>query len=555
MSWSEPGQDDAARALDVWPLDASNATLLDAVRPVRWPDPTAGDAVYDLIAIGAGAGGLVSAKQSGRRGARSAMISEHLAGGDCLNVGCVPSKALLHCARVAREARSAVQEGFLIGGAEPLRVDFAAVMKRMRSLRAKISAADSHTATVAAGADVYQGRGRFVGPHSIMVNGRTLHFKKAVVATGGRALVPDIPGLAEAPYMTNGTLFNLTALPKHLVVFGAGAVGLEMAQAFAAFGSSVTVLVRSSRVLSRESEEMAEAVQRALVADGVQFVNKVRVDQVLTHAVGGAGGTTGEAHDGDSDHQLPSLEVKFTQDCGPGCARCYSFTCDALLVATGRVPNVTDLGLGEAGIQFHPEEGIQVNDLGATSNADVFAVGDCVAGMPRFTHVAGEMAKLVVQNALFGDAWKLSKLLVPRCVYTDPEAASVGLTPEQAAVQGVPIDRYATQLEHNDRAILEDQAGAHGFVEIYCKKDTETIVGAAMVAPHAGDLISEVTLAMQSGAGLATLARVIHPYPTHAEAIMGCGLGYIRKHWQKLPPQPSKRARSKDNDEDHKPLA
>ena len=528
-SWSAPGLDAAAKELDVWPLDASNAKLLDAVHPVQWKDPAPpeSDEVYDLIAVGAGAGGLVSSKQSGRRGARSAMISEHLAGGDCLNVGCVPSKALLHCARVAREAQAAVREGLLVGSAEPLRLDFAAVMARMRRLRAQIAPADSHEATVAAGAHVYQGRGVFVGPNSVEINGKTLRFKKAVVATGGRALVPPIPGLVDVPYLTNSTLFNLTTLPKRLVVLGAGAVGLEMAQAFQCFGSAVTVLVRSERVLSKESEETSEAVQRALVADGVKFIANARVSHVATKSASG-----GE----------PVIHVSYTQACGPAGSRSLELECDALLVATGRAPNVVGLGLEAAGVDFTAADGIAVNDLGATSNPSVYAVGDCVAGVPRFTHMSGEMAKLVVQNALFADSWAISSLVVPRCVYTEPEAASVGMTPQEAKEQGVAIDRYTASLQGNDRAILEGRAAEGGFAEVYTRQGTETIVGAAIVAPHAGDMINEVTLAMQAGVGLATVARVIHPYPTMAEAVMGCGLGYIRKHWQKLEPSKKRKA-------------
>ena len=244
QNWAAPDMALAAcaRELGVWPLDAANASLLDAVHPRNWSDPTP-PAIYDLLVIGAGAGGLISSKQSARRGARSCMISEHLAGGDCLNVGCVPSKALLHCARVAREARQAMAEGFLVGGigtTPNLSVDFGAVMARMRRLRAKIAPADSHEGTAGAGADVYQGRGRFVGPNAVEVNGQTLHFKKAVIATGGRAAVPlATPGLAEAPYVTNATLYNLTVLPPRMVVLGAGVVAMEMAQAFAAFGSQV----------------------------------------------------------------------------------------------------------------------------------------------------------------------------------------------------------------------------------------------------------------------------------------------------------------------------
>ena len=236
MSWH--GHDDEARALQVWPLDEHNIATLDAVRPRGWEDPPPA-VEYDLIAIGAGAGGLVSAKQSGRRGARSAMISEHLAGGDCLNVGCVPSKALLRCARAIKEVRRAAEFGVVISGPPPA-VDFGAIMSRMRRLRAAIAPADAHSASAAAGVDVFQGRGRFTGPNTVEVNGTTLRFKKAVIATGGRASVPDVPGLATAPYVTNATLYNLTALPERLVVLGCGTIALEMAQAFAAFGSQVT---------------------------------------------------------------------------------------------------------------------------------------------------------------------------------------------------------------------------------------------------------------------------------------------------------------------------
>ena len=236
MSWH--GHDDEARALQVWPLDEHNIATLDAVRPLGWEDPPPA-VEYDLIAIGAGAGGLVSAKQSGRRGARSAMISEHLAGGDCLNVGCVPSKALLRCARAIKEVRRAAEFGVVISGPPPA-VDFGAIMSRMRRLRAAIAPADAHSASAAAGVDVFQGRGRFTGPNTVEGNGTTLRFRKAVIATGGRASVPDVPGLATAPYVTNATLYNLTALPERLVVLGCGTIALEMAQAFAAFGSQVT---------------------------------------------------------------------------------------------------------------------------------------------------------------------------------------------------------------------------------------------------------------------------------------------------------------------------
>ena len=224
-TWDPTADGEAARALGLWPLDEYNAVLLDEVHPRSWCDPAPPE-IYDLVVIGAGAGGLVSSKQAARRGARSCMISEELAGGDCLNIGCVPSKALLRAARAIREVRRSAEFGVVLS--EPPRVDFPAIMRRLRAKRAQIAPADSHTGTTATGADVYQGRGRFTGSHTVEVNGQTLHFRKAVIATGGRALVPSIPGLADVPYVTNAQLFNLETLPKRLAVLGAGAVGLEV---------------------------------------------------------------------------------------------------------------------------------------------------------------------------------------------------------------------------------------------------------------------------------------------------------------------------------------
>lgn len=339
------------------------------------------------------------------------MISEHLAGGDCLNVGCVPSKALLHCARVVREARAAHEEGLFEGDAPAPSLDFGAVMARMRRLRAQIAPADSHEATVGAGADVYQGRGRFVGPNAIEVNGKTLRFKVAVVATGGRAAVPPIPGLATAPYLTNATIFNLTSLPRRLVVLGAGAVGLEMAQAFRAFGSEVTVIVRSARVLSKESVETSDALRDVLSSDGVRFLFESTVQSVKTLRDASDSAATANANASTAASKLDAgsslIELVVQQ---AGGTSTLTLKCNALLVATGRVPNVTDLGLGEAGVSYKEAEGIEIDDFGRTTNPSVYAIGDCAAGVPRFTHVAGEMAKLVVQNALFGDSWRVSSV-------------------------------------------------------------------------------------------------------------------------------------------------
>lgn len=524
-SWSEkdPALVAAAKELGVWPLDEHNAVLLDAVHPRKWDGPSDADAVaeYDLIAIGAGGGGLISAKQSARRGARSALISGHLAGGDCLNVGCVPSKGLLHCMKATKEARAAFTEGFVVGkgtAAPDLSVDFGAVMRRMRKLRAKIAPADSHEGTVGAGAHCFQGYAKFVGPNEVEVNGRRLRFKKAVIATGGKAAVPDTPGLRESPYITNESIFNLTKLPPRLVTLGSGVIALEMAQCFAVFGSKVTVLVRGERLLPREDADVAAVMQKALEKDGVRFLFKAKLSKV----------SSGPA---DKDGL-----AKFALSGTVGGAA-LAEECDALLVSTGRVPNVTGLGLEAAGIEASPKDGVYTNDLLQTKNPAVFAIGDCAAGVPRLTHASGEMAKLAVQNALFDDEWKMSSMVIPQCTYTEPELAGVGLTPYEAQKKGIELDTYVAGLEHNDRSILDGEEFA-GMVKIYTAKGTDKIVGATICASRAGEMINELTLAMKEGIGLEAIGRTVHCYPTIGEGVMQAGLAYIRTKWGKLPKPP-----------------
>lgn len=523
-AWDPQSSGDVALAslLGLCPLDADNAALLDAVHPRSWQDPTPPD-VYDLVVIGAGAGGLVSAKQAARRGARSCLISEELAGGDCLNVGCVPSKALLRSARAAREVRRAADFGVVLS--EPPSVDFAAVMARLRRLRAKIAPADAHSATVSVGADVYQGRGRFVRRDAVEVNGQLLTFKKAVIATGGRAAVPPIPGLESTPYLTNSNLFNLRELPPRLVIVGAGPIGLEMAQAFATFGSRVHVLGRSASLLPQEHPAAGRALAAALEEDGVVIVYNTTV-QSVAHVPAAGGVLEGQTE--------PATFPTITVQCVGRDAQPFVLECDALLIATGRSPNVADLGLEMAGVAIDAG-GVLVDERLQTSNPNVYAVGDCVSGTPRFTHVAGEHAKVAVENALFGGEWRHTAFLVPGCIYTEPEVATVGLSSAlAAAAAGVDVDEYFTSLEGNDRAILEDEDEHGGFVNVLCRQGTAEIVGATVCANRAGEIINELTLAIQAKVGLDTLARVIHPYPTTSEAVMQCALQWIRARWKTM---------------------
>jgi len=338
---------------------------------------------------------------------------------------------------------------------------------------------------------------------------------KKIIATGGRPTIPDIPGLKEAPYITNEQLFNLEALPPRMIVLGAGVIALEMAQSFALLGSKVTIINRSSRLFESKGgdEEAAKLLQEVLEKDGVSFLSNTRVTRVETVVNG-------------SEKTFPRMKLTMDND--------EIHECECLLVATGRAANVENLGLEAAGVEYQLGSGIEVNDLcQSTSNPSIYAVGDCVAGVPRLTHMSGEMAKMVVQNALAGDNWKLSSLVVPAVAYTEPEYATVGIASQaQATRKGIEVDIYRAGLEHNDRAICE---GSNvGFCKILVKKGTDEIVGATIVAERAGEMINEISLAIKNNLGLYSIGRNIHSYPTTGEAVMGCGVQYINSKLPRL---------------------
>jgi pyruvate/2-oxoglutarate dehydrogenase complex dihydrolipoamide dehydrogenase (E3) component len=484
----------------VLPLDTHNADLLDHVHPKAWINPVP-KATYNLVVIGAGTGGLVSAAGAAGLGARVALVEAHLLGGDCLNVGCVPSKALLRCAKMAAAVRHAADFGVHVRG--DIAVDFGYVMERMRRLRAHIAPHDSAKRyTDELGVDVFMGRGVFTGQHTIDVNGQTLTFAKAVIATGGTAAIPPIPGLAAAPYVTNATIFNLTELPPRLGVIGAGPIGLEMAQAFQRLGSQVTVVVRDDKILPKEDPDAAHLVLASMRRDGVIFEMSVRLKRV-------------ESRDGQ-----PPVNVVLETDEGE-----RTLTFDALLLATGRKPSVKGLGLEAAGIEYDERTGVKVDDRLQTTNSDVYAVGD-VATKYQFTHLADFMARLVIRNALFFGRDKFSNLLIPWTTYTEPEVAHVGLYEKDLQERGMAYTTFTRAFTEVDRAIVDGDT--EGFVKIHVKKGADQILGATIVGSHAGDMISEITVAMQSGMGLGRLASVIHPYPTAAEAIRQCGDAYNR---------------------------
>lgn len=487
-------------ACGISPLDQHNIDLLDHLHPKQWIDPDPKPA-YNLVVIGAGAGGLVSAAAAAGIGARVALIESHLLGGDCLTVGCVPSKLLLRSARAAAAVRNAAEFGVKING--DVTVDFGRVMERLRRLRAGIAPVDSaRRYSQKLGVDVFIGRGCFTGRNQIEVNGKTLNFVKAVVATGGTAAVPNIAGLQQAPYLTNASIFNLTRLPERLGVIGAGPIGIEMAQAFQRLGSRVTVFSRSHQILPKEDPDAARIVENSLRRDGVTFAYQVTYKGV------------------ESQGGKPPVTMTVEDDNGK---RTLEF--DALLIAAGRKPTVKGLGLEAAGIEYDERLGVKVNDRLQTTNPDVYAVGD-VASRYQFTHMSDFGARLVIRNALFFGRDKFSNLIIPWATYTEPEVAHVGLYERDLQQRRIEFLTFTRELADVDRGIVDGET--EGFVKIHVKKGTDQILGATIVGSHAGDMISEITVAMQSGMGLGKLANVIHPYPTAAEAIRQCGDAYNR---------------------------
>ncbi|MGD9332291.1 MAG: FAD-containing oxidoreductase [Desulfobacterales bacterium] len=487
-------------ACGVAPMDAHNTRMLDLLHPKEWIDPEP-KASYNLVVIGGGAGGLISAAGAAGVGARVALIESHLLGGDCLTVGCVPSKALLRCAKAAAAVRNASAFGVKVSG--EISVDFGFVMERLRRLRAGIAPVDSaQRYAEKLGVDIFMGKGKFTGKHTIEVNGQTLKFAKAVVATGGTASVPPIPGLKEAPYLTNANIFNLTELPARMGVIGAGPIGMELAQAFQRLGSQVTVFSRDAKILPKEDPDAAKIVENSLRHDGVTFAYNVKYKGV------------------ESRGGKPPISVTVED---PDGERTLEF--DALLVATGRKPNVTGLGLEEAGIEYDARTGVKVSDRMQTTNPNVYAVGD-VASKYQFTHMSDFGARLVIRNALFFGRDKFSDLLIPWATYTEPEVAHVGLYEKDLTERGIEFTTIRRAFDDVDRAIVDGET--EGFVKIHIKKGSDQILGATIVGGHAGDMISEITVAMQAGMGLGKLANVIHPYPTAAEAIRQCGDAYNR---------------------------
>jgi pyruvate/2-oxoglutarate dehydrogenase complex dihydrolipoamide dehydrogenase (E3) component len=463
--------------------DVHDALLLERVAPKAWRNPEP-KAYYHLVVVGAGPAGLVAAAGAAGLGARVALVERELMGGDCLNFGCVPSKALLRSAHRADIARCSREFGV---AASDVSVDFEAVLERLRRVRAELSSHDSVERFRALGVDVFLGAARFGGEDSVLVADQRLRFKRALICTGTRPRSPDILGLSRVPYYTNETIFSIEQLPQRLVVLGGGPVGCELSQAFARFGSSVSLVDHGDRLLQRDDPLAVRVLAEQFRRDGIKIWLGAPVREI----------------DGDGGVRLHLNDAAGTR-----------LDADALIVATGRRPNIDTLDLARAGVEV-TAEGVEVDDRLRTSNPRIFAAGDVCSGALKFTHAADAMARIALANALFFGRKRASDLTVPWVTYTSPEVAHVGLTEGQARARGRAVLSFTVPMAELDRSAVDGDTA--GFARVYIARKRGTLLGATMVAERAGEAIGELALAVTHRLTMAQLAATVHAYPTQAE--------------------------------------
>ncbi len=482
--------------MQLTPRDRYDEELLAQARPPEWRNPTPSGR-YNLVAIGGGTAGLVAALGTAGLGGKAALIERRLLGGDCLNFGCVPSKALIRSARGAHELAGAGELGYR--GQPGGHWEFAAVIERVRRLRAQIAHHDSAARLTAAGVDVFLGTAKFTGRTTLEVDGQSIRFSRAMIATGSRPAELHIDALAELGYETNETIFSLTELPRTLIVIGAGPVGCELAQAFRRLGSEVHLVSRHDRILTKEDAQAADIVRAQLVNEGIHL--RLGWETVQAQRLG------------------PSKALVIERG-----GQKQELIGDCLLVAVGRQPNLESLDLAAAGVEAKLD-GVVVNDYLQTSNRRIYAAGD-VCTQYKFTHAADAMARIVVQNALFMGRKRFSRLNIPRTTFTDPAIAHVGFSAEEAGRRGMAIDSYRTDLADVDRSVLDGET--QGFAVVHARRGTGKIVGGTIVASQAGEMIGELTLLMNQGLSLDALAKTIHCYPTQVEVLKHIADAYQR---------------------------
>ena len=480
-----------------------------------------GEGIYNVIIIGAGTAGLVTAAGTAGLGGRVALIERNLMGGDCLNFGCVPSKALISSARLIQQIRESGKWG--LDRQEP-QFAFEKVFERMRARRAKIAPNDSRERFESLGVDVFRGEARFVSPYEVEVKispspqssppgrgGRgdsgevqKLRAKNFVIATGSRAVIPKIEGIEKVPYFTNETIFDeLKEKPESMIVLGGGPIGCELGQALSRLGVKITIVEYVPQILGPEDVDVGQFMQERFEAEGITVQHCTEATRV-------------SMRDG-----LITLEGNYKP---PGAAQGspVQFTGHALLLAVGRCPMMKALNLETAGVKYS-SNGVEVNDYLQTSQPHIYAAGD-IANRLKFTHTADFTARIVVRNILMPFQFLRQKVdwsVVPWCTYTDPEVAHVGLGEKEAKQRDSAYDLFVVPLEEVDRAVVESEDA--GFAKILTRKGSDKILGATIIAPHAGDLLHEFVLAMKAGIGLGTIASTIHAYPTFAELARKAG--------------------------------
>jgi thioredoxin reductase len=483
-------------------MDEYNQQLVASVHPSDWVNPEPKD-YYDLVVIGAGTAGLVVAAGVAGLGIglKVALVEKKLLGGDCLNFGCVPSKCLIRSGRVLGEVGRAKNLGINI---EEPSVDFSRVMERMRKVRSQISGHDSVQRFQSLGIDVFLGEAHFLENKAIVVAEKILKYKKAVIATGARASYPEISGLEEAGFLTNETVFSLTELPQHFAIIGGGPIGCELAQTFQRLGSQIFLFHNHSQLLNKEDQSAVDIIQNTFIKEGIQLILESQIERVEKNP---AGKIIHYTHQGKSECVIV----------------------DEILIGTGRSPNIEGLNLEAVGVEYDQRVGIRVNDFLQTTNPNIYGAGDACMTW-KFTHAADAAARIVIKNIFFSPLGrgrsKLSDLVMPWVTYTDPEIAQVGISAVEAQAKGLEINTIKIPFETVDRAMTDGEI--EGFVKILHKKGSDEILGATIVASHAGEMISEITIAIANKIGLSQLSSVIHPYPTQAEAIKKAADAYRR---------------------------
>jgi pyruvate/2-oxoglutarate dehydrogenase complex dihydrolipoamide dehydrogenase (E3) component/uncharacterized membrane protein YdjX (TVP38/TMEM64 family) len=486
-----PGLLGAFVLLGVFPLIARKLLGLIQARRVYagWHKPKTFD--RNLLVIGAGAGGLVSSYIAAAVKAKVSLIEKHQMGGDCLNTGCVPSKALLRSAKLAHELKKAPALGF--AGVQGT-VDFPAVMQRIQRVIADIEPHDSVERYTGLGVDVIQGQAKILSPWSVEVNGQTLTSRNLIIAAGARPLVPQIPGLDQVQSYTSDSIWGLREQPRWLLVLGGGPIGCELAQAFQRLGSQVIQVERGERLLPREDADASALVMSSLRADGVDL--RLRHQAERFEVV-------------DSEQRMIARHLDTGEE--------VTIAFDGLLLALGRVANVTGYGAEELGLSVRPNGTLETDEYLATRYPNIYAVGD-VTGPYQFTHVAAHQAWYAAVNALFSPLkrFKVDYRVIPHCTFTDPEVARVGLSETEAQAQGIAYEVTRYGIDDLDRAIADE--AAHGFVKVLTVPGKDRILGVTIVGEHAGELLTEYVLAMKYNLGLNKILGTIHTYPTMSEA-------------------------------------